>query len=878
MDIAAAVCHPARLEALRRTQLLDSPPEEQFDALTRLAASVLRVPVALLCLVDAKRLFFLSSVGLEEPWRTQRQAPLTHSFCPQTIASAAPLVLADTRTVPQARASPALAEFGVFAYAGIPLRSPDNQVLGTLCAIDHRPRAWSAADVQVLTDLAATAAASIATRAALAQSAGRAAEADRERALKTTVLDATSEGICGLDLEGRCVFINRAGAHMLGCRPDELIGKPVQGLVDYGRREDAPYSDKSWPVIGLLQRGQEHRVTNTLFRRRNGTTFGADYVFSPIFREAVVLGAVITFADNAPRKQAEEAARQAEEKYRLIFENAAEGIFQSTPDGKYVSINPALARIYGYASPAEMKRGIADIGTSLYMQAGRRAEFVREIAEHGSVTKFESAVYRKDRTVIWISETARAVKDAEGAVVYYEGTVEDVTQRKLAQEALRRQNEYLAALHETTLALMNRLELADLLQAVTLRAAQLLETTHGYIALMDGEDNLTIKVGVGLYSNFIGQAVRKGRDVAGTVWETGKTLAINDYSAWSGRAPEFSVSGLRATLSTPLCSGDRFLGVLGISYLKNSTRRFGRSEVELLSRFAQLAAVSLDNARLFTAAQQELGERRKAEAALFQAKEEAEVANRAKSLFLANMSHELRTPLNAVIGYSEMLQEEAVDLGVDDFIPDLQKIHGAGRHLLSLINDVLDLSKIEAGKMDLYLETFEIAPLISEVAGTIAPLIAKNHNTLQVVMQDDIGSMHADLTKIKQGLLNLLSNASKFTNKGVITLTAARERVAERDWEGEWITLSVADSGIGMTPEQMAKLFEAFSQADASTSRRFGGTGLGLALTRRFCKMMGGDVTVASQVDRGSTFTIRLPAQVTPLEEKNAEDTAGGRQ
>jgi signal transduction histidine kinase/CheY-like chemotaxis protein/ligand-binding sensor domain-containing protein/protocatechuate 3,4-dioxygenase beta subunit len=252
---------------------------------------------------------------------------------------------------------------------------------------------------------------------------------------------------------------------------------------------------------------------------------------------------------------------------------------------------------------------------------------------------------------------------------------------------------------------------------------------------------------------------------------------------------------------------------------------------------------------------------------LAEAKEAADAANQAKSTFLASMSHELRTPLTAIIGFSEMLLAEAETDGKKEQAEDLTRINDSATHLLGLINDILDLSKVEAGKMELHLETFNVAQLIADVRDTIQPLVAKKANRLIVDCPADIGSMSADLTKVRQALLNLLSNANKFTEMGTIRLTASR---ASLNSEPSTLSFAISDTGIGMTAEQVSRLFQAFTQVDSSTARKYGGTGLGLAITRQFCELMGGRVEVQSEPGKGSTFTLRLPSEVAKAKSLDA--------
>ncbi|MDA1082308.1 MAG: response regulator [Gemmatimonadetes bacterium] len=257
-------------------------------------------------------------------------------------------------------------------------------------------------------------------------------------------------------------------------------------------------------------------------------------------------------------------------------------------------------------------------------------------------------------------------------------------------------------------------------------------------------------------------------------------------------------------------------------------------------------------------------------AELEEAKVLAEAANQTKSEFLANMSHELRTPLNAIIGYSEILSEDAKDSGHSDYLPDLNKIRSSGKHLLGLINNILDLTKIEAGRMEMFLETFDVTQLMQDVAETVQPLLDKNTNSLSMNVAATVGTLHADQMKVRQMLLNLVSNASKFTKDGVVALSVDREVVLKGQ---DVFVFRVRDTGIGMSPEQLSRLFQPFMQAESSTTKRFGGTGLGLAITKHLAEMMSGTVTVESELGRGTTFTLRLPN--SPLSQDQATDSTG---
>ena len=306
----------------------------------------------------------------------------------------------------------------------------------------------------------------------------------------------------------------------------------------------------------------------------------------------------------------------------------------------------------------------------------------------------------------------------------------------------------------------------------------------------------------------------------------------------------YDTAPARALLVLPLVVQDQVIGTISFGH-SNQHFDLSKGVIQTIEQYVSRLAAAIRNANLYEEAHA--------------ARADAQKANETKSQFLANMSHELRTPMNAVIGYSEMLEEEAEDEGLTDFIPDLKKIQSAGRHLLELINGILDLSKIEANKMELYLETGDVARLVDGAVSTVKPLAEKNGNTLTIEKDENLGQMHVDRTKVRQALLNLLSNAAKFTDEGTIRLAVHRSTLQGQDW----LEFAVSDSGIGMNEAQLAKLFQPFTQADASTTRKYGGTGLGLTISKHFCEMMGGTIEVQSAPGRGSTFTIRLPAVAT---------------
>lgn len=507
--------------------------------------------------------------------------------------------------------------------------------------------------------------------------------------------------------------------------------------------------------------------------------------------------------DITDRKQAAEELQLL----KFVLEQSNTGIVIADarqPDCPLIYVNRPFEQMTGYTADEVLGKNCR------FMQGkGTDSETVaqlREAVNNGDECRVVIKNYRKSGAAFWNDLRVSPVSDGSGKLTHFVGLQNDISERIRSEKLQQRLARYNQLLLESTAEGIYGMDLHGNLTFMNPSAAAIL----GF----DGTDVLGQSAHELMHHSYAdGRPYPVHECPISRTLKTGDVIRIDDQVFWRRDGSSFPVTCVAA----PIIEDGLVEGAV-VAFSDNTERT--RVQLELQ-----------------------------------RAKEQSEVANQAKSHFLANMSHELRTPLNAVIGYSEMLQEDAEDIGHDELLPDLQKINAAGKHLLSLINDVLDLSKIEAGKMDLYPETFDVADLLNEIAGTIEPLLKKNRNRLELSVPADVGVMHADVTKVKQSLYNLLSNAAKFSKDGVIRLDVRRQIEQGSDW----VEMQITDTGIGMTDAQLAGLFQPFSQADESTTRRFGGTGLGLAITKRFCQLMGGDIQVVSQVGRGSAFTIRLP-------------------
>jgi PAS domain S-box-containing protein len=577
-------------------------------------------------------------------------------------------------------------------------------------------------------------------------------------------------------------------------------------------------------------------------------------------RRTQVGGTVAVFTDVTELKHTEQALLAAQTRLTQLLSTSPAVLYSFDAKGEHAPtfVSDNVRELLGY-EPSEYLEG-----PTFWLERVHPDDLRRILPQYNRLfeTGRHSCEYRfrrKDGTYCWVRDEMRLSREESGGQpLQVVGSWSDITELKQADLALRQQTAFVELLQAVAVAANEALTVEEAFQFCLDRVCAHTAWSVGHVHLLaeDGSDELVPTSIWHLddperFASFrtVSERMRfaSGVGLPGRVLATGKPAWISQI----GMDEDFPRA--RAAIEVGVKAGSGFPVMIGhevVAVLEFFAEESLEPDESLLNVMAHIGT--------------QLGrvvERKRAEVALRQAKEQAEDASQAKSRFLANMSHELRTPLNAIIGITELLKEDAEDESRGDLLDSLQRIHRAGNYLLDLINEILDLSKIEAGKLELRPEEISIAALIQDLAKTAAPLAEKNGNTLHVRWSADIGRMYADPLRMRQILLNLLSNACKFTEKGTVELEASREGQGD---DGEWLVVTVADTGIGMTPEQTARLFEEFSQVDSSTTRKYGGTGLGLAISRRLCRMMGGEIEVASASGQGSTFTLRVPAAGAP--------------
>ena len=629
-------------------------------------------------------------------------------------------------------------------------------------------------------------------------SAIRQKTADLERT--TQELEGVSSVILRWAPDGTIRFINEFGLALFGYSEGELVGQPLVGTI-------VPASDEverniHTMIEEIASNPRKYEDDETENSKKSGELVWMAWRNTPIVRPDGQLQEILTIGiDITERRKIEQAVAEQKQLLENTLESLTHPFYVVDAENYSIVLANSTARALGLSGEATCHALTHKSPTPC--NSSQHACPMVEVKKTGKPVVLEHIHEDADGNARIMEVNGYPIFDEDGNVIQMIEYSIDITERKLAERELR-------------------------------KLSRAVEQSSSTVVITDSAGRIE-------YVN--------PKFTATTGYTVDEALGQNPRVLKSGTMPQDFYSDLWNTIS----SGREWHGEF-CNRKKNG---------ELYWEAASISPIRDASGEIthYVAIKDDITERKRMEEDLLKAREAAEAANRAKSTFLANMSHELRTPMNAIIGYSEMLAEDAEDDGLDAMVPDLQKINAAGKHLLALINDILDLSKIEAGRMDLFLERFDLRQTLDEAVATVMPLVSKKENQLETDFADDLGTVRVDLTKFRQSLFNLLSNAAKFTDGGTITLAADRY---QRD-DGEWIRVSVSDTGIGIRQDKLDHVFEEFSQADDSTTRDFGGTGLGLPISRRFCRMMGGDITVESEIGRGSTFTIELPAQVDAL-------------
>ena len=652
------------------------------------------------------------------------------------------------------------------------------------------------------------------------------------------VLDALDEGIYTIDPDGNCLFVNRAALRILGYdTADDLLGRNMHDMIHHTRPDGSAYPRAECPLVHTARGGHPTRLANETLWRRDGTPFLAEYSAYALHAQAdapdaAPTGSVITFREEVVREDA---------RTRLAVQYAVSQVLTGNNGVRAMILRVLETIATGFGWDAARYWKSTPSGLELMTAWPADGAYPDDAPQIGVGATAWSSRRAAHRTSLSLSlgpagfpgRSAFAFPVSAGPDEAAFGVMEFFSRRIVPADPL----------------------LLGAVENIGHLIGQTLDRFRTNAALRDSESRFRIIADAIPQLSWMTDATgsitwynQRFYDYTGTTFE--------EMAGWGWKAVHHPdhldrvVRGFEASIR----AGEPWEDTFPLRAADGSYRWFLSRALPIQSE-TEIENHDTPSGRIlgWFGSNTDITALRDAEQSQVAALDEAEAANLAKSLFLANMSHELRTPLSAIIGYSEMLIEEVEEAGgSDQVMSDVRKIESNARHLLGLINDVLDLSKVESGKMEAFAETFDIATVVTDVAATVGPLMEKNDNALDLRLGDGLGSMHSDVTRIRQMLLNLLSNAAKFTSNGRVTLSVRREQ--------DVVRFAVTDTGLGMTEEQLAKLFQRFQQADASTTRKFGGTGLGLSLTRVFSHLLGGDVEVTSVLNQGSTFTLVLPA------------------
>jgi PAS domain S-box-containing protein len=780
-----------RLRNLQSYRVLDTPPDQAFDDFTLLASQLCETPIALVSLIDEKREWFKSKTGLDI-----HEVPRELSFSAHAILDpGVPLVVPDALDDRRFAGNPLVTgEPNIRFYAGIPLVSPEGFALGTMCVIDRQPRDLTPTHLECLRAISRQVIQQLILRRSMKeqlQAVLRLQEAQDALTQAEDLMENASDMVQSVDVQGKVDYVNLSWCRTMGYSPTDALGLSMFDVIHPAWRGQFK------EVFERALKAESLGTVNTIFVARDGREIPVEGILNVKFVEGKPLAIRGIFRDVTARRKEEQRRREAEERYTALFNDSTEGIVQFDVNGNLVSSNPAMARMLGYENSDDLIRTLNESEQPLYVNERDRVNLVRTMIRRGTAQGFECQLLRKDGGIIWVRGSGRAVRGPDDKLLYFEGIIIDLTDRKLVE--LERDRLFSLSQNYFCIAdfdgYFKKLNPAWESMGFTLEEMQ----SRPFIDFIHPDDReATIEEVDGIH---------KGKE------------SIDFENRY--RCRDGSYRWLLWNAASAIDQRLIYASARDITDIKAFEQELKRSNMELESR----------NRRI-------------------------EEANRLKSEFLANMSHELRTPLNGIIGFSELMYNEDIGPVSPEHKEFLGDILNSGRHLLQLINDILDLSKVEAGKLEFKPEEIDLSKIIQEVCDILRALSSKKRIDIKVSIDSKVREVFLDPGKLKQVLYNYLSNALKFTPEG------GKVHVVATPASEDEVRIEVQDSGIGIDEADLNRLFIEFQQLDEGASKKYQGTGLGLALTKKIVEAQGGYVGVRSALGSGSTFFAVLPRTI----------------